>query len=160
MSREFEAIAGMKLALALVSGLNTIMPTPWWCLLYLPGTIAGIASTTKLSFDSGEVLYSMFFVCLTVAIGVPILLWSRVGSVLLGESTLELRDDLPKVVQIPPAVGVITLVLGALYSDWAIAIVLNNNVGYPYDAKALGQSTVELLYDREEIGQVCPMRVV
>jgi hypothetical protein len=32
-------------------------------------------------------------------------------------------------------VGVIALVFSALYSDWAIAIVLKNNVGYPYDAK-------------------------
>lgn len=93
MSREFEAIAGMKLALTLVSGLNTIMPTPYWCLLYLPGTIAGIAGTTKFPFDGGEVLHSMLFMCRSVAIGVPLLLWSKVGSVLFGESTVELLND-------------------------------------------------------------------
>jgi hypothetical protein len=135
MFREFKAIAGMKLALALVSGLNTIMPTPCWCHLYLPGTIAGIAGTTKPSFDSVEVLYSMLFMCLSCAIGVPLLLWSKVGSIFFGESTVELMDDLPTMVQIPQAMGVIALIFGAMYSDWAIAIVLNNNVGYPYDAK-------------------------
>lgn len=100
----------------------------------LPGTIAGIAGTTKPSFDSGEVLYSMLFMCLSCAVGVPLLLWSKVGSVFFGESTVELMDDLPTMVQIPLAMGVIALIFGALYSDWAIAIVINN--GYSYDAKA------------------------
>lgn len=51
------------------------------------------------------------------------------------------------------------LIFGALYSDWAIAIVLNNNIKYPYNAK----TWVSVIWTFYMIGKrlnFCPPRDV
>lgn len=99
----------MNLALSLVSGLNTLMPTPWWCLLYLLGMIAGIVGTTGLSLDSGQELYALLFIWGTCGIGVPLITRTFVGRILLGSDIMDDMDDWHPAIKYPLAATILML---------------------------------------------------
>ncbi|TGO75606.1 hypothetical protein BELL_0203g00020 [Botrytis elliptica] len=129
---QFETIAAMKLALSLTSGFIAIFPSFWWLLLYLPGVIAGTAGTISLAssnFSSRMSTITAVFggVGLAIAIATVFIscLWfSGSDKNPFGTGALIGLSGYASCVPI-------CLVFGALYSDWVLAIVADNLMGYP-----------------------------
>lgn len=137
-SRQFETIAAMKFALALTSSLIGFCPSDYedkamWVLVYIPGAIAGTAGTISLAisgFNHSIMVISAVFGCLALACSLV--------SMIIACCACRYKDYNPCV---KGALGGLTgflafipytVVFGALYSDWVLAIVGNNLVGYPF----------------------------
>ncbi|TGO42901.1 hypothetical protein BHYA_0004g00270 [Botrytis hyacinthi] len=129
---QFETIAAMKLALSLTSGLIALFPSFWWLLLYLPGVIAGTAGTISLASSNFSPRMSTITavfggVGLAIAIATVFITYfwfSGRDKNLFGAGALIGLSGYASCVPI-------CLVFGALYSDWVLAIVADNLMGYP-----------------------------
>jgi hypothetical protein len=121
--RQFEAVAAMKLALSLTSGVIGIHPKYLWGLLYLPGVVAGTAGTISLvAINFNHTIRIITGVFGGVALACSIL-----------ASIIECCRH-PGPSWILWGIGTIflfILICGALYSDWVLAVIENNLVGYP-----------------------------
>jgi hypothetical protein len=134
-ARQFEAMAGMKLALSLTSGMIALFPEePFWALLYLPGVIAGTAGTISLVASNLShpirIITGVFgvvaFICSIVAVIIGCHLWKR------GHGGHGCFARLLIFIYGCAAILPFLLIFGALYSDWVLAVVEDNLVGYPY----------------------------
>ncbi|KAJ5918564.1 hypothetical protein N7466_010556 [Penicillium verhagenii] len=137
-SWQFESIAAMKFALSLTSTLIGFVPSPFWALVYLPGVIAGTAGNMSLvgsNFTHSMVTITAVFgslaiTCAVLSVIVALMLWHGkdpcASGILIG--LIGYLSFIPFV-----------LVFGALYSDWVLAIVGNNLVGYPYTGSKIAK---------------------
>ncbi|TGO65224.1 hypothetical protein BCON_0003g00170 [Botryotinia convoluta] len=130
--RQFETIAAMKLALSLTSGFIAIFPSFWWLLLYLPGVIAGTAGTISLASSNFSPRMSTITavfggVGLAIAIATVFIFCLRFSGSDKNPFGTGALIGLSGYASCVP----ICLVFGALYSDWVLAIVADNLMGYP-----------------------------
>lgn len=125
----------MKLALSLTSGVIALFPEkPFWGLLYLPGVIAGTAGTISLVAPNLShpiriitgVFGAVALICSIVAVIIGYHLWKR------GHGGSGCFAGLLIVLYGCAAILPFLLIFGALYSDWVLAVVEDNLVGYPY----------------------------
>ncbi|TVY22566.1 hypothetical protein LHYA1_G008327, partial [Lachnellula hyalina] len=137
---QFEIMAGMKLALSLTSGIIGLQTRDdsederWWGLLYLPGVVAGTVGAVSLAASNfigpmGAITVVFGGVALMSSMAaVPIL----VGYYRDGDRQATRAEAFT--ILVPGLFLVfllIVLILGALYSDWVLAVIANNPVGYP-----------------------------
>jgi hypothetical protein len=127
--RQFEAVAAMKLALSLTSGVIGIHPKYLWGLLYLPGVVAGTAGTISLV----AINFNHTIRIITGVFGGVALACSILASII---ECCRWHADIghPRSRWILSGIGTIflfILICGALYSDWVLAVIENNLVGYP-----------------------------
>ena len=121
----------MKLALSLTSGIIGIHPKYLWGFLYLPGVVADTAGTISLvaiNFNHTIRIITGVFggVALACAILVSIIECCR------WQDNSDHKHSRPHWIVF--GVGTILLfilICGALYSDWVLAVIENNLVGYP-----------------------------
>jgi hypothetical protein len=113
----------MKLALSLTSGVIGIHPGYLWGLLYLPGVVAGTAGTISIVAINlnppNRIITGVFgglaLVCSILARIIVSCRHPGPSWMLWGIDTIFL----------------FILICGALYSDWVLAVIENDMVGYP-----------------------------
>jgi hypothetical protein len=134
INRQFEAMAAMKLALSLTSGVIGLHPKYFWGLLYLPGVVAGTAGTISLvtlNFNHPIRIITGVFggLALACSIVAVIIECCRCLDLERGKGPCsECRWILYGIGAFMPFM----LIFGTLYSDWVLAVIENNLVGYPF----------------------------
>lgn len=124
----------MKLSLSLTSGIIGLVPQEqkrFWCLLYVPGAIARFAGSISLAkFDNTGKMWAVSgsfigaaFILFFGSLITYTLVWGK-------DYTGRFREDAITLFGYPLMVPE---VLGALYSDWVLALAVDNLSGYPTD---------------------------